>query len=74
MKYNIATLPQFEKDLKKLAKKFNSIKNDIEILGEQLAENPRMGFEIIKDCRRNHENLLKLPAIPAKPLRHLRSR
>ena len=50
MNYKVAAFPQFEKDLKKLSKKYPSIKADVRELEKQLMGNPRMGDEIIKDC------------------------
>jgi len=50
MSYRIVTIPQFDKDLKKLAKKYRSIKQDVAALARQLENNPIIGDEIIKDC------------------------
>ncbi len=36
MSYRIVTIPQFDKDLKKLAKKYRSIKQDVAALARQL--------------------------------------
>ncbi len=50
MNYKVATIPQFDRDLKHLAKKYRSIKKDIEVLEELLTANPTMGDEVIKGC------------------------
>jgi mRNA-degrading endonuclease RelE of RelBE toxin-antitoxin system len=43
MSYSILTIPPFDKQLKRLAKKYPSIKNDLAVLGRQLSENPTHG-------------------------------
>ena len=43
MSYNVLTLTVFDKQLKRLAKKYPSIKNDIARLGQDLQENPTLG-------------------------------
>jgi mRNA-degrading endonuclease RelE of RelBE toxin-antitoxin system len=50
MSYKIATIPQFDKDLKKLAKKYPSIKNDIATLAKELSETPDIGDAVFKNC------------------------
>jgi mRNA-degrading endonuclease RelE of RelBE toxin-antitoxin system len=50
MSYKIFTIPQFDKDIKKLSKKYPAIKQDIAELGILLEENPFIGDEIIKGC------------------------
>ncbi len=50
MSYKIVTTHTFDKELKRLAKKHRSIKEDICELGEKLDENPTLGDEIIKHC------------------------
>ncbi len=50
MNYKVATLPQFDKDLKHLAKKYRSIKADLAALELELIANPKTGDEVIKDC------------------------
>ncbi len=46
MSYKIKTIPQFEKDVKKLKKKFPKIKNDIALLVKELYENPKKGIHL----------------------------
>jgi mRNA-degrading endonuclease RelE of RelBE toxin-antitoxin system len=50
MSYSVLTVPPFDRQLKRLAKKYRSIKDDVAELGKQLAENPTMGKTIRKDC------------------------
>ncbi len=50
MSYKIFTIPQFDKDIKQLSKKYPAIKQDIAELGKLLEENPFIGDEIIKGC------------------------
>lgn len=50
MSYKIATTHTFDRELKRLAKKHRSIKNDVGELGEQLEQNPTMGDEVIENC------------------------
>jgi mRNA-degrading endonuclease RelE of RelBE toxin-antitoxin system len=50
MSYKIVPTHTFSRELKRLAKKHRSIKNDISELGEQLERNPTMGNEVIENC------------------------
>lgn len=50
MSFNIVTTPPFEKELKQLAKKYSSIKNDIADLASQLRKEPKMGTALGNDC------------------------
>jgi mRNA-degrading endonuclease RelE of RelBE toxin-antitoxin system len=50
MSYKIATTHNFDKELKRLAKKYPSIKGDLTELGTQLENNPNMGDEIVEHC------------------------
>lgn len=50
MSYKIVATHTFSKELKRLAKKHRSIKEDVYKLGEQLEENPAMGDEVIEHC------------------------
>jgi mRNA-degrading endonuclease RelE of RelBE toxin-antitoxin system len=45
MIYKIVPTHTFGRELKRLTKKHRSIKNDVELLGEQLEENPIMGMK-----------------------------
>lgn len=50
MSYNIYYTANFSKELKKLAKKFKSLKTDISVFLDQLEENPKLGTSIGNDC------------------------
>jgi mRNA-degrading endonuclease RelE of RelBE toxin-antitoxin system len=50
MSYKIVTSDCFEKELKKLAKKYDSIKTDLLLLRTKLLENPTQGVPLGKDC------------------------
>jgi mRNA-degrading endonuclease RelE of RelBE toxin-antitoxin system len=50
MSFEIRTIEPFERELKKLSKKYPSVKNDILDLAEELTENPLMGEPLGKDC------------------------
>ena len=50
MNYKIIPTRNFEKELKRLAKKHRSIKNDIQELAEQLEKAPTLGDEIVQNC------------------------
>jgi mRNA-degrading endonuclease RelE of RelBE toxin-antitoxin system len=50
MNFNVYTTDFFEKELKKLAKKYPSLKNDYKSLVNSLKENPKQGQPLGKDC------------------------
>jgi len=50
MNYKVVTIPPFDRQLKRLSKKFPSIKKDIENLGRELEINPTNGAEILPGC------------------------
>jgi len=50
MSFKVYASDSFEKELKKLAKKYPSIKNDYKALVDSLAENPKQGDAWGKDC------------------------
>ncbi len=50
MSFNIYTTDFFDKELKKLAKKYPSIKNDYKALIDSLKEEPKQGQALGKDC------------------------
>lgn len=50
MSYSIKTIPKFDKKLKKLARKYPSIKGDFTSLIETLKENPKGGTSLGKNC------------------------
>ncbi len=43
MNYSIDTLPSFDKKVKKLAKKYKSLKSDLRELVKELVQNPTVG-------------------------------
>jgi mRNA-degrading endonuclease RelE of RelBE toxin-antitoxin system len=46
MNYKIDTIPRFEKDVKKLKKKFPKIKNDLIKFINELSSNPELGINL----------------------------
>ncbi len=50
MNYEIVYTENFERELKRLAKKYRSLKNDLEGLISTLEENPAQGAPVRKNC------------------------
>jgi mRNA-degrading endonuclease RelE of RelBE toxin-antitoxin system len=50
MSYKIIPTSEFEKELKKLAKKYPSLKNDLEVLVQSLTINPTQGTALGSNC------------------------
>ena len=50
MPFELMPTPQFLKEVKILSRKYPSIKNDLEMLGLELIENPTKGEPLGKDC------------------------
>jgi len=50
MRYNVVAVPKFRKELKKLAKKYTSLKSDLAILFDSLEENPKQGVSLGNSC------------------------
>ena len=50
MNYETVTADSFDRELKRLVKKYHSLKNEVGQLGESLAGNPVQGTPIGKDC------------------------
>lgn len=50
MNYEVAAIPNFRKELKKLAKKYPSLKEDFSSLIINLQENPFQGTPLGKNC------------------------
>lgn len=50
MSYNIIAVPQFKKELKKLAKKYTSIKNEFAEFLESIEQDPEQGTSLGKNC------------------------
>ena len=50
MNYSVKTIPRFEKNLKKLSKKYPSLKSEYANLVNNLKENPELGTLIGHNC------------------------
>lgn len=50
MSYNILTIPPFDKQIKRLLKKYPSLKQDIIDFLDELEKNPIQGIELGKNC------------------------
>ena len=50
MSFEVAPIPEFVKELKWLAKKYRSLKAEMDALGDKLAEQPHIGTPIGNDC------------------------
>ncbi|MBC7914607.1 MAG: type II toxin-antitoxin system RelE/ParE family toxin [Pyrinomonadaceae bacterium] len=50
MSYNVLTLPRFEKDIKRLVKKYPSLKSEYITLVQNLKENPSQGTPLGNNC------------------------
>lgn len=50
MSYEVIPTPNFEKELKKLNKKYPSLRTDLAQLVNELREKPQLGFEVYKSC------------------------
>jgi mRNA-degrading endonuclease RelE of RelBE toxin-antitoxin system len=50
MSFEIRTIEPFERELKRLSKKYPSVKNDVLDLAEELIENPFLGESLGRDC------------------------
>ena len=50
MNYSVKTIPKFEKNLKKLAKKYPSLKTEYIQLINSLKENPEQGTNLGRNC------------------------
>lgn len=50
MSYNVKTIPRFEKELKRLAKKYPSLKTEYIALVRSLIEKPEQGTSIGNNC------------------------
>ena len=46
MKFEIITTPTFDKEFKRLKKKYSSLPNDLEIFGRELLGNPYIGSDL----------------------------
>ncbi|MCG8320024.1 MAG: type II toxin-antitoxin system RelE/ParE family toxin [Cytophagales bacterium] len=50
MSYEVIAIPNFKREIKKLAKKFPSLKNDFAQLLESLQEEPTQGTSLGNNC------------------------
>jgi len=50
MKYNIVTIPPFDRQMKRLSKKYPSLKAEYSALIDELEENPEKGIHIGNNC------------------------
>jgi mRNA-degrading endonuclease RelE of RelBE toxin-antitoxin system len=50
MSYNIIATPKFKRELKRLAKKFHSLKSEYATLLDDLDKNPTTGTSLGNDC------------------------
>jgi len=50
MSYRVKFIPKFEKELKRLAKKYPSLKADFSLLLTTLKENPTQGTALGNEC------------------------
>ncbi|MDA3778722.1 MAG: type II toxin-antitoxin system RelE/ParE family toxin [Bacteroidales bacterium] len=50
MNYNILTISPFDKQLKRLAKKYPSLKHEFALLIESLEQDPQQGIPLGKNC------------------------
>jgi mRNA-degrading endonuclease RelE of RelBE toxin-antitoxin system len=50
MSYSILSIPPFERQLKRLAKKYPSILSDLGSLAEELEVNPKLGIPLGHNC------------------------
>ncbi len=50
MSYNVLTIPPFDRQLKRLIKKYPSLKVEIRDLGDLLAQNPTYGTPLQNSC------------------------
>lgn len=50
MSYSVKTIPQFEKSIKKLAKKYPSLKDEFIRMVKSLEENPEQGIPLGNQC------------------------
>lgn len=52
MSFEVSTLPRFDKEVKALAKKYRSLKDDLSLLIESLETNPFQGVELTPGIRK----------------------
>jgi mRNA-degrading endonuclease RelE of RelBE toxin-antitoxin system len=52
MRYNIYTTPNFDKEAKRLIKKYPSLIKEISLLADSLSENPMQGVDMGANVRK----------------------
>jgi len=52
MKYDVLSIPPFERQLKRLVRKFPSLKSEYSNLVDELSENPEKGTALGNNCRK----------------------
>ena len=50
MNYKVLTTPEFDKNVKKLSKKYKNIKNDLSELVLELKNKPDLGISLFNNC------------------------
>ncbi len=50
MSYDVIATPRFKRDIKKLAKKYPSLKNEYSLLINSLEQDPQQGTPLGKNC------------------------
>lgn len=50
MHCNILTIPEFDKNVKKLSKRYKNIKNDLIHLVKELQDRPTLGIPLFNNC------------------------
>ncbi len=50
MSFEVVPIPEFVKELKRLVKKYRSLRSEVAALGEDLADDPYSGTSIGRDC------------------------
>ena len=50
MSYSVISIPRFDKEFKRLSKKYNSLRKDLTLLVAGLIDNPTMGVMVTKNC------------------------
>jgi len=50
MNFNVVVTAPFERKLKRLAKKYNSIRYDLGVVIEELSQNPNLGIPLGNNC------------------------
>ncbi len=58
MSYKIKTSHSFVRQLKKLSKKYASLKQELAVLGDTLSENPAIGTPIGQNCYKIRVNIV----------------